>query len=83
MGPDGEIIRLSLWDPAVDTEDDTIMNDVPQGYGNQSITQFYIKPNQLNTGHRHAHTGFALTTLKLLLDVILTMYYQGYYVIKM
>ncbi|XP_043104126.1 trichohyalin isoform X2 [Puntigrus tetrazona] len=32
MGPDGEIIRLSLWDPAVDTEDHPIMGDVTQGH---------------------------------------------------
>ncbi|CAM4605138.1 unnamed protein product [Leuciscus chuanchicus] len=32
MGPDGEIIRLSLWDPAVDTEDHPIKGDVTQGH---------------------------------------------------
>ncbi|XP_056610553.1 uncharacterized protein LOC130427264 isoform X2 [Triplophysa dalaica] len=31
MGPDGEIIRLSHWDPAVHTEDNPLMNDLTQG----------------------------------------------------
>ncbi|XP_051998755.1 uncharacterized protein LOC127655151 [Xyrauchen texanus] len=32
MGPEGEIIRLSLWDPTVDSEDHPIMGDVTQGH---------------------------------------------------
>ncbi|KAF4109440.1 uncharacterized protein KIAA2012 isoform X2 [Onychostoma macrolepis] len=38
MGPDGEIIRLSLWDPAVDTEDHPIMGDVTQGHVLKVVT---------------------------------------------
>ncbi|XP_050974425.1 titin homolog isoform X2 [Labeo rohita] len=38
MGPDGEIIRLSLWDPAVDTEDHPIMADVTQGHVLKVVT---------------------------------------------
>uniref|UniRef100_A0A8C2C497 Uncharacterized protein n=1 Tax=Cyprinus carpio TaxID=7962 RepID=A0A8C2C497_CYPCA len=38
MGPDGEIIRLSLWDPAVDTEDHPIMGDVTQGHALKVVT---------------------------------------------
>ncbi|XP_016424469.1 titin homolog [Sinocyclocheilus rhinocerous] len=38
MGPDGEIIRLSLWDPAVDTKDHPIMGDVTQGHVLKVVT---------------------------------------------
>ncbi|KAK7153885.1 hypothetical protein R3I94_007291 [Phoxinus phoxinus] len=38
MGPDGEIIRLSLWDPAVDTEDHPIKGDVTQGHVLKVVT---------------------------------------------
>ncbi|KTF94702.1 hypothetical protein cypCar_00002087, partial [Cyprinus carpio] len=39
MGPDGEIICLSLWDPAVDTEDHPIMGDVTQEEDTTSNTE--------------------------------------------
>ncbi|XP_057184212.1 uncharacterized protein LOC130550728 isoform X2 [Triplophysa rosa] len=38
MGPDGEIIRSSHWDPAVDTEDHPIMNDVTQNHVLKVVT---------------------------------------------
>lgn len=59
MGPDGEIIRLSLWDPAVDTEDHPIKGDVTQGHGNRGFTWFYIVLNQINTEHSNVYTGIS------------------------
>lgn len=59
MGPDGEIIRLSLWDPAVDTEDHPIKGNVTQGHGNRGFTWFYIVLNQINTEHIMSILAFA------------------------
>ncbi|TRY87722.1 hypothetical protein DNTS_000102, partial [Danionella cerebrum] len=38
MGPDGEIIRLSLWDPSVDAEDNLTIPEVPQGHVLKVVT---------------------------------------------
>ncbi|RXN28053.1 titin-like protein [Labeo rohita] len=51
MGPDGEIIRLSLWDPAVDTEDHPIMADVTQEEDTTSNTEETSNTEQLDSSH--------------------------------
>ncbi|XP_073668095.1 uncharacterized protein KIAA2012 homolog isoform X2 [Paramisgurnus dabryanus] len=78
MGPDGEIIRLSLWDPAVDTEDHPIMGDVTQGHVLKVVTSeedlkqpwtILIQENHTrNKGDNTTHNTEATTFNKEQLD---------------
>nr|XP_055072213.1 trichohyalin [Misgurnus anguillicaudatus] len=73
MGPDGEIIRLSLWDPAVDTEDHPIMGDVTQGHVLKVVTSeedlkqpwtILIQDHTRNKGDNTTHNTEATTSDK-------------------